>query len=500
MAGPPGSTALLTDLYELTMAAAYLDSDLHRREATFSLFVRNLPPGRSYLVAGGLAEVIDGLDRFRFGPAELEALRRLAVLDGTTLDHLARLRFDGTVRAVPEGRLVFADEPLLEITAPLPVAQLIETYVLNQVTTQTTLTTKAARMRAAADGRSVTDFSLRRCQGADAGLKAARAAGVVGFAGTSNVAAADLYGIPVSGTMAHSFVQAHGDELDAFRRFARLFGDRTVLLIDTYDTEIGLDRAITVAGELRDRGQRLRGVRIDSGDLADLAVRARRRLDEAGFDDALVLVSGGLDEEAMAELARRAPDAIAGFGVGSSLGVSSDAPVLDSVYKLVELDGRPVRKTSTGKETWPGPKQVWRLPDGRGDLLTTAGDSSPVEGAEPLMVTVLDQGRPTTAGPPSDPAGAVAAANRWFEHDWATLPAEIRGLDAAPRYPVMVSDALQRLTDAVDELRSVSAASDSSPDAGATALDDAGPPGAADGPSPGRAAALSGRPTYRRTS
>lgn len=446
---PRPATALITDLYELMMAAAYVDGDLHQRPATFSLFVRQLPPGRGYLVAGGLAEVLAGLRQLRFGSSELDLLAGLDLFDDTFLEVLAGLRFDATVRAVPEGRIVFADEPLIEITGPMITAQLVETFVLNQVTTQTTLATKAARLRDAAQGRAVVDFSLRRTQGIDAGMKVARAAAIIGLAGTSNVAAAS-YGVPLTGTMAHSFVQAHRSELEAFRRFADRFGDRTTLLIDTYDTMAGLERAIELARELRHRGQALRAVRIDSGDLAVLATTARRRLDAAGFPAVQVVVSGGLDETAIADLVDRAPDAIAGFGVGSALGVSSDAPVLDSAYKLVAFDGRPVRKTSVGKASWPGPKQVWRRADARSDVLATEAEAGPGAGAAPLLVTVLDRGEPTDDTPPLDERAALAAANGRFELDRGRLPDDVARIVDPAGYPVEVSQELLALTEGVD--------------------------------------------------
>ncbi len=351
---PTPTGALLTDLYELTMAAAYVASGMQDQTATFSLFVRDLPATRGYLVAGGVEAALDHLDGYRFADADLAALRDLRRFDDAFLDYLREVSFDGTVRAVPEGRLVFAEEPILEVEGPIAVAQLVESYLLNQVTTQTTLNTKAARMRHAAGGSAVVDFALRRCQGIDAAMALVRAGAIVGLAGTSNVAGAVAYGVPASGTMAHSFVQAHPDELDAFRAFASLYGQDTVLLVDTYDTHHGVEKAIEVAREARQRdGTEIRGIRVDSGDLARLTADAREMLDRAGFEQTQIFVSGGLDEHRIADLvAAGAP--IDGYGVGSSLGVSSDEPVLDSVYKLVAVDGRGVRKRSPGKETWPG--------------------------------------------------------------------------------------------------------------------------------------------------
>ncbi len=432
------------------MAAAYVAEGLAERPATFSCFVRDLPPERGFLVAGGLAEVLTYLDDLRFGDADLEALAGLGQFDDAFLGWLADVRFTGTVRAVPEGRIAFAGEPLLEIDAPVAVAQLLETYVLNVVTTQTTLASKAARFRHAGAGRPVVDFALRRAQGTDAGMKLVRAVGITGLAGTSNVAGGVAYGVPVSGTMAHAFVQAYEDEADAFRAFAGLYRERTVLLVDTYDTDAGVERAIEVAGELRDRGVELRGIRIDSGDLEELSRRARSALDAAGFDGLQVVVSGGLDEHRIAELvAAGAP--IDGFGVGTQLAVSADAPVLDSVYKLVAFDGRPVRKTSTGKVTLPGPKQVWRRADGSGDVLGTA-DQEPPAGTEApgLLVPVVADGSRTVVAPDADPARAVAQANGWFEHDWGALPDGAKRLTDPTPHPVEVSPELSELAERLD--------------------------------------------------
>jgi nicotinate phosphoribosyltransferase len=275
--------ALLVDLYELTMVDVYRREDMAHRPATFSLFVRTMPPGRGYLVAAGLDDALRWLEELRFGSEELAAVERLGLFDRAFLDWLGELRFTGSVRAVPEGTAVFAHEPLIEVDGPIAEAQLAETFLLNQFTVQTTLATKAARCRHAATGRAVVDFALRRAQGIDAGMTLARTGPLVGLAATSNVAGADRYGLSASGTMAHSFVQVHADEADAFRAFAGAFGDATVLLVDTYDSHQGIDRAIHVATECRSHGTEIRGVRLDSGDLAALARHARRRLDEAGF-------------------------------------------------------------------------------------------------------------------------------------------------------------------------------------------------------------------------
>lgn len=436
---------LVVDLYELTMLHAYRQEGMADRPATFSLFVRTLPPTRGYLVAAGLDDALTWLEHLRFGADERAALAGLGIFDDDFLDWLAGLRFTGTVRAVPEGTIVFPDEPVLEVEAPMAEAQVAETFLLNQVTLQTVLATKAARCRHAAGGRSVVDFALRRTQGVDAGMKVARVARLVGLAATSNVAGAHRYGLPASGTMAHSFVQAHGDECAAFRAFARTMGDQAVLLVDTYDTVEGVERAIEVATELRDQGRAIRGIRLDSGDLASLARHARRRLDEAGFGDVQILVSGGLDEHQVHALVADGAAPIDGFGLGSALGVSDDAPTLDTVYKLVAYDGRPVRKTSAGKATWPGPKQVWRAADWSGDVLALADEAPPGPDHRPLLVEVMSEGRRTPAG-----GAGLAHANACFEGQWEELPGPLKHLTDPPPYPVEPSPALRRLTEEID--------------------------------------------------
>lgn len=435
--------ALLTDLYEFTMAAAYVAEGTAERSATFSLFVRDLPPERGFLVAAGLDDALAWLEGLHFGPADLEVLRATGVdFGGEFLDWLGQARFTGTVRAVPEGTVVFAGEPLLEVDAPLAVAQLAETFLLNQVTLQTTLATKCARCRLAAGDATVVDFALRRTQGADAGMKVVRCARIAGIDATSNVAGAARYGLPAAGTMAHSYVQAHGDEEEeeaAFRVFARRYGEQTVLLVDTYDTVRGVERAIAVAREMREQGVELRGVRLDSGDLAELSRRTRELLDEAGFPGMRILASGGLDEYEVERL-RAAGAPIDAFGIGTGMGVSRDAPTLDSVYKLVQLDGRPLRKTSEGKATWPGRKQVWRRAGFAGDVLGLAGEAAPPR-AEPLLVEVMRDGRRTDPG-----ATDLDAAAGRCRAALAALPEGVRRLRRADAYAVEPSEALAELT------------------------------------------------------
>jgi nicotinate phosphoribosyltransferase len=437
------SHALLIDLYELTMADAYRSEGLAERPATFSLFVRELPPERGYLVAAGLDDVLSWLEALQFGEDDLAAIARLGRFDAKFVDWLAKLRFTGDVRAVPEGTIVFGEEPILEVDAPIAEAQLAETFLLNQITLQTTLATKASRFRHAARGRAVVDFALRRTHGIDAGMKLVRCCRLVGLDGTSNIAAADRYGFPASGTMAHSYVQAHVSETDAFLTFGRHVGNGAVLLVDTYDTPRGVEHAIAAAKQLRAEGIELGGVRLDSGELAPLARDARRRLDDAGFPDVNIIASGGLDEHAISALLDDGAP-IDGFGVGSSLGTSADAPTLDTVYKLVAIDGRPVHKTSPGKAIWPAPKQVWRTDDWSGDVLTLADEDQPGEESQPLLELMMRKGERTAAG-----RRDLAEARQHFDVQWQALPEPCKRLTAPVPYSIFPSD---RLIAVVEEL------------------------------------------------
>ena len=439
------SSALLLDLYELTMADAYRQEGIADRPATFSLFVRSLPPSWGYLVAAGLEDCLRWLEELHFSESDLAAIDQLGVFPPAFLGWLANLRFTGSARAVPEGSIVFAGEPLLEVEGPIGEAQLAETYLLNQITLQTALATEATRCRHAAQGRDVMDFALRRVPGTDAGMKLARCCRLVGLGGTSNVAGAIRYGLPPSGTMAHSFVQAHADETQAFRAYAEVFKEATVLLVDTYDTPRGIERAIRVAAEMRARGIELRGIRLDSGDLGALSTLARHQLDKAGFPAMTIFVSGGLDEYKIQDLVERQQAPIDGFGVGTSLGAAGGAPTLDTVYKLVSYEGRPVRKTSTGKATWPGAKQLWRNRDWSGDIITLADEPAPNGSPQPLLEPVMRSGRPTAEGERS-----LAQANAFFELQWSGLPDSMKQLQAPNRYPVQPSQSLQRLTAELD--------------------------------------------------
>jgi nicotinate phosphoribosyltransferase len=436
--------ALLVDLYELTMLEAYRREGIAQRPATFSCFVRSLPAARSYLVAAGLDDCLAWLEDLRFDDDDLAALGRLDLFPAEFCEWLGSLRFTGTVRAVREGTLVFGGEPVLEVTAPVAEAQLAETFLLNQITVQTVLATKAARVRHAAGDRAVVDFALRRCQGVDAAMKLVRVGRLVGLAGTSNVAGADRYHTLASGTMAHSFVQAYEHELDAFRSYADAFGDKSVLLVDTYDSRRGIDRAVQVARECHERGIEIAGLRLDSGDLLELSYYARERLDAAGLVGQRVYASGGLDEHDLYRLVHVEHAPIDAFGVGSSLGVSADAPTLDTVYKLVEFDGRPVRKRSTGKETWPGPKQVWRAHDWSHDVLALA-DEPPRDGYRPLLETVMEGGRRVAAG-----AVPLEDAAAYFAREWERVPEPLLDLETPAQHRVDVSAAVRDLAERLD--------------------------------------------------
>jgi nicotinate phosphoribosyltransferase len=429
--------ALWTDFYELNMAASYLRRGMDGL-ATFSLFVRHLPANRGYLVAAGIDDCLDFLGSFSFEGDELSYLREVHGFDGAALDAFATLRFTGDVWAVPEGRVVGADEPLLEVTAPLPEAQLVETYLLNQVTFQTAIASKAARCVLAAQGLEVVDFSFRRTQGPDAALSVARISAMVGFAGTSNVEAARRWGLPAVGTMAHSYVQAFPTEREAFLAFASDFPARTTFLVDTYDTLDGVRTAVEVVEQLG-LGQRV-GVRLDSGDLASLARSSRALLDAAGLGQARIVASGGLDEYEIERLvALNAPIDV--FGVGTKMGVSADAPYLDSVYKLVAYDGRPVMKLSPDKVTEPGLKQIFRTNEGPlDDLVGLRYEPVPGDRA-PVLVPVMRAGR-RVAGE----AGLATARQRWLD-DARRLPEDARRIEAPTPLRVERSHRLNQLAD-----------------------------------------------------
>jgi len=437
------TTPLLTDLYQLNMIQAYLDHG-ETKTAVFEFFVRKLPPRRGFLVAAGLEQALDFLESLHFSAEDIDWLDRTGRFGKELLGHLADFRFTGDVHAMPEGTVFFTNEPILRVTAPLPQAQLAETRLINILHFQSLIASKAARMMLAAPGKFLVDFGLRRAHGAEAGLMAARASYIAGFAGTATMLAEKLYGIPTFGTMAHSFIQAYDDESAAFENFAQSRPQNLTFLIDTYDTEAAARKVVALAPRLKARGITIRGVRLDSGDMITLSKSVRRILDAGGLADVTILASGGLDEDSIAEmLCAGAP--VDGFGVGTSLTTSSDVPALDCAYKLQEYAGLARRKHSAGKATWPGRKQVWRQygPNGRmaGDILSVETD---VQVGEPLIQPVMQGGR-RIAPPPT-----LAEIRERAARDIERLPESLRQLEPGSSYPVHVADALSRLTAEVD--------------------------------------------------
>jgi nicotinate phosphoribosyltransferase len=409
-------------------------------EATFSLFIRDYPKNRSYFVAAGVHHFIEMAKELRFNDESLAYLASLGSLPKDFIDYLRNFRFTGSIRAIPEGRIFFTQEPILEVTAPIIEAQMLETLAINTIQLETMLASKAARCIEAAQGRGLIDFGLRRTHGVDAGLKAARASYLTGFLGTSNVLAGKIYGIPVFGTMAHSYITSFPCEIDAFEAYAKSFPDNTVLLIDTYDTLCGAGKAIETARRLKARGKSLRGVRLDSGDLVQLSCGVRRLLVEAGFPDVKIMASGSLDEFSIRELLSAGAE-LDILAVGTKMGVSADAPYFDIAYKLVEYNGRPVLKLSSGKKTWVGRKQVYRFYDHQEemqeDALGLLSDKH-TEG-EPLLQEFVRGGKMVR---PMEPLDAIRAR---FTKEFNRLPQKYRAIDSKEIYPVRISPILQKL-------------------------------------------------------
>jgi nicotinate phosphoribosyltransferase len=437
------ASPLLTDLYQLNMMQAYLDRG-ETKTATFEMFFRKLPARRGFLVAAGLAQALEFLETVSFDAEDLEWLTRSGRFSRDFIDYLGRFRFTGDVHALAEGTVFFPDEPILRVTAPLPEAQLVETRLINLLHFQTVIASKAARMVLAAPGKLLVDFGLRRAHGAEAGLLAARASYIAGFSGTATMLAERTFGIPIYGTMAHSFVQAFDDEMAAFEAFARSRPENLILLIDTYDTEAAAHKVVALAPRLRAEGIEVRGVRLDSGDLADLSRKVRRILDSGGLSHVQIFASGGLDEDALTDLLT-AGAPIDGFGIGTSLTTSSDVPALDCAYKLQEYAGLARRKRSAGKATWPGRKQVWRRYDEDGlmadDVLTLEDD--PQRG-EPLVQLVMQNGK-RTGSPPR-----LADARARVVQELGRLPADLKALVPSRRYRVDIAPALVNLAAEVD--------------------------------------------------
>ena len=449
--GPAVSQELFTDLYQLTMAQAYWQAG-QRNDATFSLLFRSYPPNRGYMVLAGVEDTLGYLADFGLPEDDVQYLRSTNAFAADFLDWLADLRFTGSVRAMAEGEIFFAGEPVIEVTAPIIEAQIVETAILNLVNHQTLLATKSARVVDAARGRTLVDFTARRTHGREAADHMARVSYMTGFAGTSNVRAGRLYGVPTFGTMAHSFVESFETEQAAFDAYAASFPESATILVDTYDTETGVTRAIDTARRLSANGHALRAIRLDSGDLLELSTRSRAMLDKAGLHDVQIFASGGLDEfEVDSLLSSGAP--IDGFGVGTKVGVSADAPWSDCAYKLVQYGNRPTLKLSTGKQTAPGPKQVFRFREPGGlfehDTVGTASETSPGLGGEPLLKEVM------CAGHRKSPPASLTNLRRAFAERAASLPPMYRMLSGAARYPVSISPQLQALTDEVVKETSV---------------------------------------------
>jgi nicotinate phosphoribosyltransferase len=439
----PQPSALLTDLYQFTMLQGYYREGMVDT-ASFELFVRKLPPCRNFLVAAGLEQLLEYLETFRFSGEECEWLAEQPDFTPEFVDTLAELRFTGEVQALPEGSIFFQNEPIVRITAPLPEAQIIETRLINIMQLQIMIASKAVRSVFAAPDKLLVDFGLRRAHGAEAGLMAARASWLAGFGGSSNVLAGKLFGIPMYGTMAHSYIMAHDDEAESFARFAESLPGNVTLLIDTYDTPEGARKTVALAPRLAARGIPVRAVRLDSGDLAALAREVRGILDRGGLADCRIFASGDLDEHEI----RRLLDAgapIDGFGIGTRLTTSADLPYLNCAYKLQEYAGIPRRKRSAGKATWPGCKQAHRFYDEQGvmshDLL--AGQWEACDG-EPLLRPVMRQGKRL------HPAEPLEAARERLRRGLAMLPAALRSIEAEAAYPVLISEGLRQLAERMD--------------------------------------------------
>lgn len=438
------TSALLTDLYQLTMLQAYFDQGMNDI-AVFEFFVRKMPEQRNFFVAAGLEQVVAFLENLAFTGEEIDWLAGCGRFHQRFVDSLATMRFTGSVQAMPEGTIFFPDEPILRVVAPIPQAQLAETRIINLLQFQTMVASKAARMRLVAPQKLLVDFGLRRAHGAEAGLLSARASHLAGFDGTATVLAGMRWNIPLYGTMAHSFIQAHERETEAFEHFARSHPHASTLLIDTYDTEAAARNLIPLSRKLAREGVSIQGVRLDSGDLAEHGRRVRRILDAGGLNDARIFASSNLDEYKLKQLVD-AGAPIDGFGVGTRMNTSADAPYLDCAYKLQEYAGLARRKRSEGKATWPGRKQVYRRHDANGricgDILTTEDDIQP---GMPLLVPVMEAGRRLAAARPLGSIREQALVGL------SKLPEELRELAHAPPYSVIVSEKLRALAAAVDQ-------------------------------------------------
>jgi nicotinate phosphoribosyltransferase len=434
---------LFTDLYELTMAASYFAHNVFDT-ATFSLFIRDVYATRNYFVAAGLEQVLDELAAFQFSDRDISYLQSTGRFSEQFINYLAQLRFTGEVYAMSEGTVFFANEPVMEVTAPIVEAQLIETFVLNTIGFQTMIASKAARCFHAAGGRPLIDFSLRRTQGQDAGIKVARSTFIAGFAATSNVLAGKIYGIPISGTMAHSYVSAFDNELDAFFAYADTFPDHSIFLIDTYDSVEGARHAADVAKEMQKKGHTLIGVRLDSGDMVSLSREVRKIFDTAGLYDVKIYASSGFDEFKIAKVISEGA-AIDAFGVGTKVGVSADAPFVDVVYKMVRFKGRDVKKLSPGKVTLAGEKQVFRKSDQNGRYLEDiiGQRNEIISEGKPLLEKVMENGHLLRPHP------QLQMLQEKFKENFASLDDGYKSIQDHKAYPVKLSTRLKNLQERV---------------------------------------------------
>jgi nicotinate phosphoribosyltransferase len=433
--------AMLTDLYELTMAASYYEHGIVA-PATFSLFIRKYPSDRGYFVSAGLNQVLSFLESFSFDQEDLDFLDSKNLFSNDFLNYLGRLRFTGDIHAIEEGRIFFKDEPILELTAPIIQGQIVETFIINAINFGVVIATKASRCIHAAQGKDIVDFSLRRTHGASAGIQAARACYITGFSSTSNVLAGKLYGIPISGTMAHSYILSFDEEIDAFRAFCKSFPENSVLLIDTYDTIEGARKAAQVAGEMADQGFILKGVRLDSGDMTELSQEVRKILNDKDLKDVLIFASGGFDEFKIAESIQQGAQ-IDAFGVGTRVGVSSDAPYTNITYKLVEYDKKPVLKLSTGKQNIPSSKQVFRTffkGQLKNDVIGLRDEN--LEG-EKLLKKVMENGNPLIHPEP------LQKIRQRFTHEFQCLNNSIKAIRNPKPFPVGLSPKLKNLQEQV---------------------------------------------------
>lgn len=438
------NSALLLDLYELTMAQGYWKAKKGSLQATFDLFVRRLPGNRGYLINAGLEDILDYIDNLRFSSQDITYLKKQDLFTDDFLDYLAQFKFSGSIWAMPEGEIFFANEPVIRVTANIIEAQILESFLLNTINLQSMIASKASRVVLAARDRKVFDFALRRTHGQDAALKVARSSYLAGFEGTSNVLAGKIYEIPIAGTMAHSYVMCFKKELNSFLSYAQSFPHKTTLLVDTYNTKRGMENAIKVGLMLKKQGYRLSGVRLDSGDLVFQSKMARKMLDDAGFREVEVFASGNLDEYKICELQKKGAS-IDNFGVGTKMGVSEDAPSLDVIYKISEVMDHernflPTMKLSQAKTTLPGRKQVCRLFDSRGeflkDILGLEGEE--IEG-QPLLREVVREGKIIYTKP------TLNQIRDFTRKNLSALGGKYKRLIQPAVYPVIISRQLKNL-------------------------------------------------------